>query len=467
MSAERESAAVRGSDAQIAELRSEVGGSVIEPDQDRYDEARTLFYGGMDRRPAAVVRVANAADVAKVIEFAHRAGIELSVRSGGHSLAGHSVVDGGIVVDLSELRGLELDVDGRTAWAGAGLTTGEYTTAAAAHELATGFGDSPSVGISGITLGGGVGYLSRKHGLTIDSLIGAELVTADGRILQVDPETHPDLFWAIRGGGGNFGVVTRLGYRLHELGSVVGGILMLPATEDAIASFVEAADEAPEELTAIANVMSAAPPMPMVPEEHHGKPAIFALVVHAGDAEAGERAVDRLRGIAEPIADLLRPMTYPEIYLPEEEGYHPVGAVRTGFLDAFDRGHAETILERLGTATGMMAVAQLRMLGGAVARVPNDATAYAHRDRRIIVAVASLFEDPGERSAHEAWAADFAAALGATRGAYVNFLGDEGDDRVREAYPGPTWERLREIKRRYDPENLFRGNQNVPPAEAG
>jgi FAD/FMN-containing dehydrogenase len=448
----------------LTDLRREVAGRVIEPADAEYDGARSLFYGGMDRRPAAIVRVTSPADVAATIAFARRTGIELSVRSGGHSVSGLSVVDDGVVIDLSELRSMELDAEGRTAWAGAGLAAGEYTIQAAAHGLATGFGDSPSVGVAGITLGGGVGFLSRRDGLTIDSLLGAELVTADGEVLRVDADSQPDLFWAIRGGGGNFGIVTRLGFRLHELGAVVGGILMLPATPETIVAFVEAADEAPEQLTAIANVMPA-PPMPIVPEEHHGRPMIFGLVVHAGDGDAGVRAADRLRGIAEPFVDQLRPMTYPEIYLPEEEGYHPIAAARTGFLDDFDRGTAETILDRIATSTAMMAVAQVRVLGGAVARVPNDATAYAHRDRRIMVNTACLFQDPDERPIHDEWAAELAATLGSDRGAYVNFLGSEGEERVRQAYPGPTWDRLREIKRRFDPTNLFRSNQNIPPAD--
>ena len=209
----------------ISQLRAQVTGRVVAPDDPLYDQARAIFYGGFDRRPEVIVQAADRTDVARVIALARDTGLELAIRSGGHSTAGHCVSDGGIVLDLSDMRDLQIDVEGRTAWAEPGLTAGEYTTAAGAHGLATGFGDTGSVGIGGLTLGGGVGYLVRKYGLTIDDLLAAEIVTADGQLLRVDAETHPDLFWAIRGGGGNFGVATRFKFRLHELDSVVGGML--------------------------------------------------------------------------------------------------------------------------------------------------------------------------------------------------------------------------------------------------
>jgi FAD/FMN-containing dehydrogenase len=249
------------------------------------------------------------------VNLARDSGLELAVRSGGHSPAGHSTTQGGIVLDLGAMKALDIDPDGRTAWAQPGLTAGEYTTAAAAHGLATGFGDTGSVGIGGITLAGGVGYLVREHGLTIDDLLAAELVTADGQRLRADAETHPELFWAIRGGGGNFGVATRLRFRLHPLDQVVGGILLLPATPEVLAGFIAAAATAPEALSGIVNVMPA-PPMPMVPPEVHGQLVVLAMLVYAGDLAAGERAVAPFRGLATPLADLVRPMPYPEIYPP-------------------------------------------------------------------------------------------------------------------------------------------------------
>jgi len=436
---------------------------VIAPGDLGYDEARTVFYGGIDRRPAVIIRVKDTADVSRVIVLARDTGLDLAVRSGGHSVAGHCVSNGGIVLDLSDMRDLQIDVEGRTAWAEAGLTAADFTNAANAHGLAIGFGDTGSVGIGGLTLGGGVGYLVRKYGLTIDDLLAAEVVTADGQLLHVDSETHPDLFWAIRGGGGNFGVVTRFKFRLHEVDSVFGGMLFLPATPDTIASFIALAEAASEELSTIANVATA-PPMPFLPPEYIGKPVIMGMLVYAGDVDAGERVIATFRALATPIADMVKPMKYPEIYPPEPEGYHPVAAARTMFVDSIDRAVAEMILDYLQASTGSMAVAQLRVLGGAMARVPADATAFAHRTSRIMVNVAALYERPEEKPTHEAWVTKFAAALlQSDSGAYVNFLGDEGEARVRAAYPESTWKRLQEIKARYDPTNLFHLNQNIPP----
>jgi len=450
-------------EAAIREFSSDVRGQLIRPEDDGYDEARAVFYGGIDRRPALIVRVADAADISHVVALARASGLELAVRSGGHSVAGHSTTDGGIVLDLSEMKELEIDVERRTAWAQTGLTTGEYTAAVGAHGLATGFGDTGSVGIGGITLGGGVGYLVRKHGLTIDDLLAAEVVTADGELLRVDAETHPDLFWAIRGGGGNFGVATRFHYRLHEVDTIVGGMLVLPATPDVIHSFVAEADAAPEELSTIANVMTA-PPMPFLPAEVHGQLVVMAMLAYAGEVEAGERAIAPFRALATPIVDMVKPMGYPEIYPPEEDDYHPVASGRTMFVDAIDGPVAQTIVENLQASTAQMAVVQIRVLGGAMARVPAEATAFAHRSSHIMVNVAALYERPDEAAVHEDWVTDFAAALRqGDGGAYVGFLGDEGEGRVREAYPGSAWDRLAAVKGRYDPMNLFRLNQNIRP----
>ena len=400
-----------------------------------------------------------------MIALARETGVELAIRSGGHSIPGHSTTEGGLVLDLRDLNGLEIDVEDRTAWVGGGVTTGRYTNAAAEHGLATPFGDTGSVGIGGLTLGGGVGFLVRKHGLTIDDVLAAEVVTADGQLLRVDAESHPDLFWAIRGGGGNFGVATRFQLRLHELDGIVGGMLILPATADTIYGFMAEAEAAPEELSAIANVMPA-PPMPFLPPEQHGRLVIFALLAYAGDVDAGKRAVAPFRALAEPVADMVRPMRYPELFVgPGDEGdFHPVAVARTMYVDSIDRSAAETIVEQLEASTAMMAATQLRMLGGAAARVPVDATAYAHRQSRIMVNVAALFGAPEEAPEHERWVVGLADALRQDdTGAYVNFLGDEGEERIRAAYPGPTWDRLVEIKRRYDPTNVFRLNQNIPP----
>jgi FAD/FMN-containing dehydrogenase len=446
----------------IPRLRDSFDGRVTAPDDAGYDQARKVFYGKYDRRPAAIVRPADAAEVAQVVTLAADSGLELAVRSGGHSLAGHSVSEGGIVLDLSEMTALDLDLEGRTAWAQTGLTAGAYTTAVGGHGLATGFGDTASVGIGGLTLGGGVGFLVRGHGLTIDNLLAAEVVTADGRVLQVDAETHPDLFWAIRGGGGNFGVATRFRYRLHELPSIVGGMLLLPGSAEAIEALVATAEAAPEELSLIANVM-VAPPMPFLPPAAHGQLVVMTLLCYAGDAEAGERALAPFRALADPIADMVQPMPYAGLFEPADDMEVVEESARSLFMDGVDSRAATAIVEQLRATTAPMAVAQLRVLGGAMARVPAEATAFAHRDRRVMAGVGCVYQDAGERPTHEAWADGFAAALRGGQGVYVNFLSNEGPDRVREAYPGRTWDRLVEVKRRYDPGNLFRLNQNIPP----
>jgi FAD/FMN-containing dehydrogenase len=446
----------------IPELRNVFGDRLITANDAVYDDARTVFYGDIDRRPALIIRARNAAEVAQAVALARDSGLELAVRSGGHSLAGHGVSDGGIVLDLSNMKAIEFDVAHRTAWAETGLTAGEYTTAAGALGLATGFGDAGSVGIGGITLGGGIGYLVRKHGLTIDDVLAAEVVTADGQLLHVDAATHPDLFWAIRGGGGNFGVVTRFQFRLHAVDTILGGMLMLPATPDVIASFVAAAESAPEELSAIAKVM-VVPPMPAFPASAHGKIVIMAMMVYAGDIAAGERAIAPFRSLAKPIADTVKPMRYPEIY-PPDQGMHPIASVRTMFANTIDRGVAQTIIDHLQTSTAQIAATEIRVLGGAVARVSADATTFAHRGARILMNVAAMYRNAGDAPAHERWVEEFAAALRQGEGgAYVGFIGDEGSARVRDAYPEPTWERLVAIKKVYDPDNLFRLNQNIPP----
>ena len=448
----------------IEQLRADLRGRVIAPGDAEYDQARTVVAGGIDRRPAAIVRVADADDVSHVVRLASETGSKLAVRSGGHSGAGHGVTEGGIVIDLRDMKGLEIDVARRTAWAETGLTAGEFTAAAAEHALAVGFGDTGSVGLGGITLGGGVGYLVRRFGMTIDSLLAADLVTADGELLRVDAETHPDLFWAIRGGGGNFGVATRFQFELQPLDSFVGGMLVLPATADTVAGFTAASEAAPEALSAIGNVMPA-PPMPFLPEEVHGRLVILGMLAYAGQAEDGERAMQPFRSLAIPLADMVKPMPYPEMYPPDDDSYRPLAVARTMFIDHVDRGVAEVIMQYLEGSDAPMRVAQLRVLGGAMARVPAGDTAFAHRQSRIMVNVAAFYEGTADRVVREAWVANFAEALDqGDAGAYVNFLGEEGPSRVRAAYPGSTWNRLTEIKRRYDPDNLFRLNQNVPPA---
>jgi FAD/FMN-containing dehydrogenase len=452
----------------LDDLRSRVSGRVIGPDDEGYDDARAVLYDFHDCHPAAVVRVASAADVAAVVDAARENGLELAVRSGGHSGAGHSTTDGGLVIDLRDMNAVEVDASARTAWAGGGATAAEVSTAADAHGLAVGFGDTGSVGIGGITTGGGIGYLTRKHGLTIDSLIAADVVTADGEVRRVDATHEPDLFWAIRGGGGNAAVVTRFQYRLHEVGDAYGGMLFLPANADTIAGFVAAAEAAPEELGTIANVMPA-PPMPFLPEELHGKLLIMGLLFYAGPAAEGEQVIAPFRALATPLADFVRPMRYPEMFPPEEpqpEGApHFVPSSRILFMDHVDREVAQTIVDTIATAPSHMGVAQIRVLGGEMARVPVDATAFAHRAAPIMTAVASLTMDPTEHEANERWVDGFRTTLDqGVPGAYVNFINEEPASRIDDAYPPATKARLAEVKRRYDPTNLFHSNQNVAPA---
>jgi FAD/FMN-containing dehydrogenase len=448
----------------IERLRATLRGRVITPADPDYDASRTIMIGGLDPRPALIARVVDAGDVAAAIAVARDLGLDPAVRSGGHSGAGHSSADGGLVIDLRDLKSLDIDVAAKTAWADAGLTAFEVTSGAAKHGLGIGFGDTGSVGISGITLGGGIGYLVRKHGLTIDNLLAAEIVTADGTLLQVDAETNPDLFWALRGGGGNFGVVTRLKYRLHPLASVVGGILVLPATAATVAGFIAAAEAAPEELSTIANVMPA-PPMPFLPEAVQGQLVILAMMVYAGDPATGEAVYAPFRALATPHADLIREMAYPEMFPPEDDSYRPIALARTLFLDRVDLPVAATIMDLLQASEAPFRFAQLRVLGGAMARVPAEATAFAHRASRILAVVGAFYETSEEKQRREAWLAEFLAAIRqGDQGAYVNFVNDEGEARVRAAYPGATWDRLAAVKAAYDPTNLFRRNQNIPPA---
>ena len=315
-------------DIPITDLRADLNGSVIGPDDPGYDDARRVFFTGFDRRPAAIVRAADASDVARVSRpgSGDRRRARGAQRRPQPRRARH-VRGRDRPRPLRDERGR----DRRRAAAPPGPRPASRpaTTprATGEHGLATGLGDTPTVGLGGITLGGGIGFLVRKHGLTIDDVLGAEVVTADGELLEVDEDTHPDLFWALRGGGGNFGVVTRLRFRLHEIDEVVGGMLMLPASADVITGLVAAADAAPEELSVIANVMKA-PPLPFIPAEQHGKPVVMALMVYAGDAEAGEQAIAPIRALATPLADMVRPIRYPEMYA-GPEGPRPAFAAGT------------------------------------------------------------------------------------------------------------------------------------------
>jgi FAD/FMN-containing dehydrogenase len=447
----------------ISWLRANLKGQVITPEDPEYDIVRAGISREVVRRPALIARPRDAYDVSAVVSLARETGMELAVRSGGHSLAGFSTTEGGIVLDLGLMKSLEINANERTAWAETGLTAGDYTLATAKYGLATGFGDTASVGLGGLTTGGGIGYLVRKHGLTIDNVLAARIVTADGQIRYVDAQNHPDLFWAIRGGGGNFGVVTHFKYRLHEVDTIVGGMLVLPATASVIAAFAAEAEAAPDELSTIVSIMPA-PPLPFIPAEYHGQVVTLAMMVYTGDVDEGLRVLEPFRKLAEPIADMLGPMPYPEIYMPEDPDYHPAAALRSKFIDRIDERTAQAFLDHLQTSDEPMRIAEFRVLGGAMARVPAQATAFAHRASRIMASFIVLYENRAEAARHEAWVVGGLGLLEQGEGAvYVNFVGNEGEGRVRDAYPAATWKRLAAIKAKYDPANLFRRNQNIPP----
>lgn len=442
---------------------TQITGRLVTPDDPTYDKARAVFYGGIDKRPSAIVCIANAQDVQRVIATARNEGFELAIRSGGHSVVGHCTTNGGLVIDLRDMARIDVDPDARTAWVETGATARQVTEVLSKHGLVIGFGDAGSVGVGGITLGGGIGFLVRKFGMTIDSVLAAEVVTAGGRHLRVDAEHEPDLFWAIRGGGGNYGVVTRLQFRLNALPHFTGGILILPATPETIAGFAAAAMAAPEELSTIGNVMPA-PPLPFLPAEIHGRLVIFAFIAFAGDDAAAKDAIAPFRSLATPLADMVKPGPYVAMYPPEDPNYRPTAVARTMFVDGIDHQTAKAIHEYLTRSDAPIRVAQLRALGGAMARVSPDATAYAHRSKPMLVNVAAFYQGEADREVRRSWVSDFARTLQPkAAGAYVGFLGDDGQARIREAYPGATWDRLARIKSTYDPENLFRLNQNITP----
>ncbi|HVR80453.1 MAG TPA: FAD-binding oxidoreductase [Acidimicrobiia bacterium] len=454
--------------ATVSEFAARLVGTVLLPDHEGYDDARRGFNTLHDHRPALIVRPADSDDVAGAIRFAKDVGLEIAVRSGGHSIAGYGTVDGGLVIDLSTMRSIEIDEAESMAWVEAGVTAGQFTSASTAAGLVTPFGDSGDVGVGGITLGGGVGWLSRSLGLTIDSLMAVEVVTADGSTLAASETDHPDLFWAVRGGGGNFGVVTRFLFRLHPIDTVLGGILMLPASPEIVRRLVDLAAAAPDELTMISLVMRI-PPFSIVPVESHGKLGIFITLVWSGDLEAGESVLRRFRDLGPPIADLIRPMPYAEMYELMPEAPASVTFVTRNLMgDELDDRAIEAILAHMEPALlpsdESLAAVEIRVLGGAIARIPIEATAFAHRHRKIIASVVAAGFDPNEGDSHRAWVESLYRAVShLADGVYVNFLDVDGETRIGEAYPESTLRRLTDVKRRYDPTNLFHRNLNVRP----
>jgi FAD/FMN-containing dehydrogenase len=454
------------SPAAIRLLESGLQGEIVRPGDDAYDRRRRVWNTAVDRHPALIVRARAPSDVQRVVELARTMDVPLAVRSGGHSPAGYGTVDDGIVLDLASMKRFAVDAHQRVAQVEPGLTWGEYNLVAHAHGLATPGGDVGSVGVGGLALSGGMGWLMRRFGMTIDNLLAADVVTADGQLLTAGGREHPDLFWGLRGGGGNLGVATRLIFRLHPVDTVLGGAIVHPATRDALRAYADAAMHAPDELTTITFVQPA-PPLPFIPPEVHGTPVHAIIPCFVGDPVAGERALAPFRSLTggAPIADTVGPMPYPGLFdLSEMAGTSRPHAIRNGFVRDLTDEVIDTMLEFVGRATSPFSVIALRELGGAMARVDRDETAFAHRDKAFYVAGDNGWDD-GDADRHLAWTEDLWQALAPhTDGAYAGFLGDEGDARVREAYPPATYERLAAAKRRYDPDNLFRANANVPSA---
>ncbi|MEK6719433.1 MAG: FAD-binding oxidoreductase [Chloroflexota bacterium] len=448
-----------------AGLHGAFRGQVLEPGDRDYDQARRVHNAAADRHPALIVRPTEAEDVALVVAHARETGLPLVVRAGGHSMANHSTGDGALVLDLSAMRGIDIDAAGRTAWAEAGVLAGEYTAATHALGFVTPFGDTGSVGVAGITLGGGVGWLARKHGMTIDSLLAVEIVTSDGRRRIASADEEPDLFWAVRGAGANFGVVTRLRFRLHPLGNVLAGDILLPATREVLHSLIPTLLAAPDELTAMPNIMLA-PPDPAIPEEHRGRPVVYLSVAWSGSRDAGERALAPLRALGSPINDTVAWKPYPDLFSPVDRDEVSSWGVssRALYVDFLDDATIDVIERRLTEPGAPGSVVQLRVFGGEMARVPGDSAAFGWRDRPALMWIITPYEDLRRAAEHEAWTAAFRTELpiGDTA-TYVNFMGAEDAEAVRGAYPAPTYARLRELKRRYDPDNVFRANHNIPP----
>jgi FAD/FMN-containing dehydrogenase len=445
-------------------FRLRAKGEVILPGDPGYDDALVIHNTRFEKKPAVFVKVQDAADVSRAVTFAKAHGLAIGVRAGGHGLNGQALVDGGLVIDMRDFKELRIDAGARTAWAQPGLTAGEYADAVHEYGLATPFGDAASVGLGGITLGGGIGYLARKYGLTIDNLLAAEVVTADGRIVQASETENPDLFWGLRGGGGNFGVVTGFQYRLVEAGTVYGGMLLLPATADVVRRYTELALEAPDELTTIGEVF-VVPAVPDFPEGAWGTVGLGIFAVFIGDEAAGEQAMAPFRTLAEPIADFVAAMPYPAIYEYAREAEKPArGQVRSAFYDAIDDSVIEAVLKASPTAPSPAGFFQIRPLGGEMARVPLEATAFSNRRANFLVTIIDLWGDAAEDDLNVDWVEHaWDAIKGTRRGAYSNFLQDDAEERLGEAYAARTLDRLAEIKREFDPANFFNSNVNIAP----
>jgi FAD/FMN-containing dehydrogenase len=447
-------------------------GNVIVPDHHDYDDARALWNGTVDRRPRLIARCSGTADVAAAVRFARARDLEIAVRGGGHNVAGTAVCDGGIVIDLSAMRAVSVDPVERTALVQGGALWGDVDRETQAHGLATTGGIVSHTGVGGLSLGGGIGWLMRKHGLTIDNLVQAEMVTAEGDIVRASADDRPDLFWALRGGGGNFGVVGSFRFALHPVGpTVMAGPVFWAAqdTADVLRFYREFVADAPDELGNVVR-LGTIPPWPAVNEDLHFRPAVAVASCYAGAVEDGERAVRALRQFGTPLVDLVGPTLYVDHQrsiddtVPHGWRYYWKATNLTGLSDEV----IDIVAAQAYGATSPRSYAAMFHLGGAIVRAPRDVTAYPGREveHNIVIDAAWLPEqDDTVMAAETAWARAFLDALQPHRaGVYVNFLDSDDDtSRVREAYGDDTHQRLAEVKAKYDPENVFHNNKNIQP----
>jgi FAD/FMN-containing dehydrogenase len=456
----------------VEELAPQFSGDLLQAGDAGYDEARLVWNGLYDRRPALIARCRGVGDVVAAVNFARDSGLEVAVRSGGHSAVGYGTCDGGIVVDLSAMNSIEVDPEARTARAEAGATWADFDAATQEHGLAVTGGRFSTTGIAGLTLGSGSGWLERRCGLTADNLLSAEVVTADGRVVRASADENPQLFWGLRGGGGNFGIVTSFEYRLHEIGPIIyGGMLVsLPDRAQAILEFMrEYMRDAPEDLGAGIAFISA-PPEPFVPPEMHFKPIVGMIICWTGDHDEGERVVAPIREAAQPVMDMVQPMPYVALQsMLDAGGPHGTRAyMKAEFLDDLNDEAIAKLIKHGGSRPGPLVQLLLEPMGGAISHVGEDDTALGRRDVRWCYHALSLWMEPDQDAAdaHVAWAKQLSADIApqTTAGVYLNFTSDEGEERVRSAYGPEKYARLVALKDEYDPSNLFRLNQNVKPS---
>ncbi|HSF14862.1 MAG TPA: FAD-binding oxidoreductase [Vicinamibacteria bacterium] len=445
--------------ASIEELRTKVAGDFILPEDPAYDEARKVWNGAIDKRPRAIVRCSDVDDVVASVSFARESNWLVAVRGGGHNAAGLAVCDEGLVIDLSTMRSVEVDPGTRTARAQGGATWSDFDRETSRHGLAATGGAISTTGIGGLTLGGGVGYLMRRYGLACDNLISVEMVTASGRVIKASADKNDDLFWGVRGGGGNFGIVTNFEYQLHPVKAVLGGMLLHPIerARETLFHYRGLMETAPDELTIFAALMT-------TPD---GAPVVAFLVGYCGPPSEGEKVLRPLREFGPPLVDQIEPMPYPKLQSMLDEGF-PAGLQvywRSNFLAGIPDEALDELIQQFSRVTSPLSALMLEPLGGAVARVGSEETAFNHRDAAYNLAVIGRWQAPNEEKTHIAWTRTAHEAMErfATGGVYVNYLGEEGQDRVRAAYGDAKYRRLVALKDKYDPENLFRCNQNIQP----